>query len=511
MSDKIKKIRIKKSKQDNTGIISKPTRIGRFNESATECQQKSANTRATSLSQLNTDNTDALTPPERIVRSLSSDLELYQKLFPDESQTPTLITVVKHLTASQTFEEPTNFPDDFDQTFRKGGRCATLPSRKRSSQVSDRGSVLSVSVSSQPGASDSGYETTGQTSGSTSYHSLHDTSAQEVQVKDELVSTLLENIASLAEHTRTDGECEYARVNIGNEAKESFPFQNLKLRRSYEHREVKPSASPSPQSSPATPRRFKSPDCLRTRGMDFEEKWCYFEAITSPPEQFQDLSLLSDSWTEGLIPPAQTTESIAAEPHSEIWTEGSIPTLPTTKCITLNPHTKTPAEGATLSNPNITGMIPQPPVPSEAKLAAPRVDINQNIILADDPSAISHISSLNSVRRTVRKVHREKQNAETNTESTTPSPIETPPPPIEEMGRKARFKAMYGFTAGQSVKHNNHTPENMEKPVGKTPPESSIGLPSGRNTKKTSPILKRLFSTTMARGLQVCFYVVTIC
>ena len=487
----------------------------------------------------------------------------YSQIFegtPTQSGT-TYIEVIKQLTPSITFKDSgDSFPAAEDSSSNK---VVTQREKERNSVLSDRGSVLTSSQHT-----DSGYDT-GRNSSSTSYHSELVTSNERVSVvggqqdtekDDELVTTLLEDIASLTENvqsgvTEKSNSCNTRPSNLSDSAQPNHLSSHdvrqqtnskfdSEFRKNAEHRDLKTSFSPSPQGSPATPRRFKSPDCIRTRGMDFEEKWCYFETITSPPEEFRDvspdrktsnaiirntspdrksrstsasqdtLSLMQANHLASFYPMSSNASSCETIGTCESINTDSILNTSESTCKSRSDFMQMSFSADCLMSADVylnsfPNQVPQIYLPNpkvfDSNNNRPSFTHGASHKAAPEPSCIPQVTDQQfpQIRRTVRRAHRPKQNAGTNTES---SPGKSLLP-----SRRIINAQTYGLDipicSQDSKVSTTGQPSNTELLKGAT---SESSLTKG-NIKVTSPILKRLFSTTMARGLQVWQVVISRC
>ena len=103
------------------------------------------------------------------------------------------------------------------------------------------------------------------------------------------------------------------------------------------------------------------------------------------------------------------------------------------------------------------------------------------------------------IRRTVRRVHRPKQNAGTNTESCDKGKLIAPSVKGSSTTLLKRESSTPNQTRAYTADEANSNASRLGDTDGSVVNEcSTLG-----NIKVTSPILKRLFSTTLTRGLQV--------
>lgn len=444
----------------------------------------------------------------------------------NRQENATFIEVIKELTPSFTYKEPSSYPllsiQEIDNnqtepsqehgvhTERVSQRKSTAYYKdtvrsptKRERTTSERSS-LTTSTTSQC-HSDSGYETGGRNSSTTSSHSLetsheiasHERSSHEKPRSEQStqVSTLLQGITTLTKNAQQDSihaqhsPTSYPLDDVSNDRLSHSCEKNnsranelldLDLKRSVDIRKDYKSFT-SPQGSPVTPRRFKSPDCIRTKGIDFEEKWTFFEVITSPPEEFRDMlpSLEPGMEVPSLREPKPNTSAQSEAMQTEPLTDGK--------------------EITTVGERKMTLITP-------AKIRM--VDLNNNIVVGQSPKGSP--SAVRRPYRAVRKIHRPKQNAQTNTDNVITieaevhqiakpkvSPILSRLSPAASPDKTLKICSN---TSGKIVKYNGNSLVSKNRGVIMQDTASKAGNTCG---SKTSPVLKRLFSTTMDRGLQV--------
>ena len=449
-------------------------------------------------------------------RDTEDELREYSQIYenPARKKEATFIEVIKQLTPSVAFKDSVTQQQRSTAANVDDTSVSSRFSRERGSVISDRGSVLSSSFISQH--TDSGYDT-GQTSSSTSYHSELVTSnegpdnkvGKEFEEGDELVTNLLEDIASLVNPVPGDAVSENAWTPTTQPADEARHHKYLKFGLDLQHGgELKKAYSPSPQGSPATPRRFKSPDCLRTRGMDFEEKWCYFETITSPPEEFRDISPTRRSEIDPQS--SSVKNSAAVQGYECLYTSGNSESIITDSVLNTSVSSlrcadaliKTSFSAACTLSSNASTRA-QSRLPTTTKVT----DSNNNITsmsvqraskTEQDGSKSSPVGSPR-LRRTVRRVHRPKQNAGTNTESCDKGKLIAPSVKGSSTTHLKRESSTPKQTRAYTADEANSNASRLGDTDGSVVNEcSTLG-----NIKVTSPILKRLFSTTLTRGLQV--------
>lgn len=390
---------------------------------------------------------------KRLELELNSEVEKRTSIITDSLSTQnesstTFVKVIRQLTPSVIVD---------------GITCEYSRGKDRSSIASDRGSVLSSSFISQH--TDSGYDT-GRNSSSTSYHSeLEGLEITDREQDVRLVKNLVNDITSLTQQLGTDGD-ESKATNFSHDFQKHSRF-DLELRKSHEHKELKKSFSPSPQGSPATPRRFRSPDCIRTRGMDFEEKWCYFEIITSPPEEFRDDLMIDGCETKASSQSGRPLQN----GHSTMCSETNCESLSNITSHNMDSRLSRRADNSKLSiSMSYEPISAAKHCNNNFNISQPKLPHPTTRIVSKRVSSSPQTSPRVGIKRTVvRRAHRSKQNAETNTDS---------------IDRRLA-------TETGSVLQN----------------QAPVTSPALENTglcpKSTSPILKRLFSTTMARGIQV--------
>jgi len=326
--------------------------------------------------------------PPRRSKVMTSPQELTYAV-PKRTSIDTYIEVIKDITPTVVFRDAPNLqtPDQME---------------------TQRNSLSTISTSSQY-ASDSGYST-GQTS-STS-NSLSVSTETPAQVDQSVITSekkLAERPSLLAAHPIFEGIASLNRSRCSVLGQTEIGSRVVH--------------AASPVSSPPTPRRFRSPECIRTRGMDFEEKWCYFETITSPPEEFKD---------------RPDTMRIQSTDHRG------------TKTVDIN--------GNLIINQKCQNEW-------------------DSLLTPADPAPCQPY-------RAIRRIHRNTQNAETNT---TPNLVRKTTNCQEDSYFQSSTQAATSIefiTKSPIVRAKTHSQDIA-------------------NPQKTSPVLKRLFSTSLARGIEV--------
>ena len=469
-----------------------------------------------------------------------------------QQEAATFIEVIKDLTPSFTYKEPSSYPllprnslpDSLSKvtSSRRSSSDAAAPGGRQRT-TSERSSLTTSSTSQYQ--SDSGYDTGDRNSNYQSLETSHEenyNTPQEkitrcVENRDELVSNLLQGITTLTEKAQQESvhcsspegvaPADLPPLSWDKPGTKTNAVFDIELRHSIDGGSDYKSFT-SPQGSPATPRRFKSPHCIRTEGVDFEEKWTFFEIITSPPEEFRDM-----------LPSKSSTKTSPDHTNPNLCSPKNSPCHFVDKSNSLDKQTSSCMRGSGGSHgkPGVTSKTSSAIERKEKVLANSLSrhgcveDSNSNLAEGSAlPPASVKASTLPMRRpyRAVRKTHRPKQNAQTNTETATSTVISieagshnvTKPKlrsPQPELSTNSDYESI---TAELSTQDS--LTSNLDKPDGNTC--SSPGNPftansqhtSEKNTiqttcgktggsKITSPILKRLFSTTMSRGLQVTY------
>lgn len=451
-----------------------------------------------------------------------------------QQENATLIEVIKELTPSFSCKEPSSYPllsRPITAEVRSQSSDSAAPSIGRQRTLSERSSLTTSSTSQYH--SDSGYDTGDRNSTYQSLETSHEenphkkvippTALGKIANRDELVSNLLQGITTLTQKAQEDtsdySAHEELDVNLpplswDKPGTKTNAVLDIELRHSLEYAKDYKSFA-SPQGSPVTPRRFKSPACIRTEGVDFEEKWTFFEIITSPPDEFRDM-----------LPNKPTPKTSPRQSPAKVNTPLVSPKRQTSPIKTAS---HSPSSRAS----KLAGVVERKEKVLANSLShhghSPDINNNwsTNSQAKDGHQPVVVKASVVPNRRPYRAVrkNRPKQNAQTSTDSGVISldagSHNVTKPKLRSPGYSSSNNDYGSIQKQSSADVVTSHQDIVDSTVGKThkssgnPSSSDTLCESDQNTIQetcgkshgnnitSSPILKRLFSTTMSRGLQV--------